>query len=143
MQLYEGKNNWDNFGNDQVKAAVLKFDGRNELSLTFYSSQNDDRCQVVLDWDEEIKSFRELYEMLYQKKGRQCKLYPDDFRGLMMRGAYSAGGFELTFLKNYQCVQVVMALEKANVFWQGVEQMFAAPGEYRLNLGEETSGEAM
>lgn len=142
MQLYEGKNNWDNFGNDQVKMVVLRFDGENELSLTFFSSANEDRCRVVLDWDEEIKSFRQLYEELYLKRGKQCKLYPDDFRGLMMRGAYSADGFELTFLKNYQCVQVVMGLGKAAGFWQGVGQMLAAPGEYRLDLEGETNGEA-
>lgn len=132
VQLYEGKNNYDNFGSNQVNGAVLRFDGERELSITFCSSKNHDRCQVVLDWEEEIRSFRQLFEELYHRKGKQCKLYPDDFRGLMMRGAYSTQGFELTFLKNYQCVQVVMGLEKADAFLAGVEKLFAHPGEYRL-----------
>lgn len=132
MQLYEGKNNWDSFGDNQVKGAVLRFDGQRELSMIFYSSKNNDRCQVVLDWEEEIKSFRQLFEELYHRKERQCKLYPDDFRGLMMRGAYSPEGFELTFLKNYQCVQVVMGLDKARAFLAVVEKLLAHPGEYRV-----------
>ncbi|NLU50383.1 MAG: hypothetical protein GXX09_08240 [Syntrophomonadaceae bacterium] len=134
MQLYEGKNNWNNFGEDYLKWIECSFDGAERLSLVFGSSQGNDRCEVVLDWEEEIASFRQLFEELYYRQEKQCKLYPDDYRGLMMRGAYGADRFELTFLKNYQCVRVVMGIEKSRQLLETLERMFAEPKKYVINF---------
>lgn len=132
MQLKEGKNGWENFGPGCLASIVLHYDGEEAIALEFHSKRENDRCEVIMDWEEEIKSFRQLFQELYYRGKRQCKLYPDDFRGLMMRGAFQSDEFELTFLKNYQFVRVAMELEKSRRFLETVERMFMGPGRYEL-----------
>lgn len=134
MQLYEGKNNWNNFGQDDLTSVEFHYDGGEKLSLVFHSSRENDRCEVVLDWAEEINSFAQLFEEIYYRNEKQCKLYPDDFRGLMIRGTYYPDRFDLTFLKNYQFIHVVMGIEKSRSFFETLERLFKEPGEYRIEF---------
>lgn len=127
MVLREGRNNWNNFGEDHLSSITVEYDGQDRLWLQFCSDSRKDVCEVTLDWVEEIKSFRTLVSRIYRDKAGECKLYPDDFRGLMMRAVDRGDEVELNFLKNYQAIRVIMKPEKAVRFWEEIETVFRQP----------------
>lgn len=134
MRLYEGKNNWINFGSDQLTAIELEYDGQEFFLMRFVSEKARDWCEVILDWIEEIKAFRLMREKLREE--RAFKVYPDDWRGIMIRGAYLQNEVELNFLKNYQAVRVIMKLENGERFWMGVDQVLAEPGRVVIDFSQ-------
>ncbi|MGE5397425.1 MAG: hypothetical protein ACM3MK_07820 [Chitinophagales bacterium] len=134
MQLHEGKNNHNNFGNDQLSGININYDGHEKLVMRFDNAVVKDWCEVTLDWIEEIKSFSQMADNIWSKGERECKLYPDDFRGLMMRTMVRPNETEIQFLKNYQAVRVVMGKEKAEEFWKSIDRVLKEPGTIRLKF---------
>jgi hypothetical protein len=131
VQLYPGRNQWEEFSGDRLRSVRIEYDGGERLELTF-RSRGDTSCRVHLDWSEEIVAMRRLLEELQRQGARDSKLYPDDCRGLMIRGRFTPEGFELTFLKNYEVLQVVMPAAHAMWFLEAVSKALAGPGHYTV-----------
>ncbi|MGE5416299.1 MAG: hypothetical protein ACM3UZ_06005 [Acidobacteriota bacterium] len=133
MQLREGRNNGINFESDYLSNIAIKYDGQEELEMRFASEEKKDWCEVTLDWIEEIKSFTELVRRVCVEGERDVKIYPDDFRGLMLRCINKEKETELQFLKNFQAVRVVMNREHGDIFWDNVRNLLQEPGKKEIN----------
>ncbi|MGE5404991.1 MAG: hypothetical protein ACM3PP_08630 [Candidatus Saccharibacteria bacterium] len=129
MLLREGKNNGINFEADYLSGVTIKFDGQEQLEMHFASEEKKDWCEVTLDWVEEIKSFRELLRRICVEGERDVKIYPDDFRGLMMRCINKENEMELQYIKNFQAVRVVMTREHGDMFWETVQNSLQNNGK--------------
>lgn len=136
MNIIEGQDNWENFGADNLSGILMEYDGAEALILGFSSQSKDDRCEVTLDWIEEINSFNVLLDKVHGEKLKEFKIYPDDFRGLMMRVITGPEGVEINFLKNYQFVRVVMNPDKAAQFWTKASELLKGSGRVELTFDE-------
>lgn len=136
MNIIEGQDNWENFGTDHLSSVVMEYDGAEVLRIGFTSQCKNDRCEVTLDWIEEIKSFNVVLEKVYREKLKEFKIYPDDFRGLMMRVMSRPEEVEISFLKNYQFIRVVMNPGKAVQFWDKASTLLKGSGRIELTFDE-------
>ncbi|MGE5371680.1 MAG: hypothetical protein ACM3QZ_06795 [Solirubrobacterales bacterium] len=134
MKLNEGKNNWEHFANGGVSKARLEYDGTELFRLRFINTQKADECEVGLDWIEEIKSFRNVVETALQNRQGSIKVYPDDYRGLMIRVAWQSDEVELNFLKGFATVRVILPANHGEQILLAAAQLLQKPGTMEIQF---------
>lgn len=129
MKLIEGTDNWNHFDQNAVTGFSVTYDGKEELVITFMNDNAGDQCEVTFDWIEEIKGLRSAVETMGGLPPVDCKVYPDDWRNVLIRACKRDKEVEWDFLKSYQTVRVIMYPEKADVFLNALRRILDEPGK--------------
>ncbi|NPV27940.1 MAG: hypothetical protein HPY81_11040 [Firmicutes bacterium] len=133
MKLSEGLREID-FLEGTVGRISVSFNGE-AMVLRFVTINEDDSCEVVLDWEEEHKSLGRLLDQAITMPGTAYREYPGENRSELIRLFPSANGsLELNFMNGYQFVRIVLSAVQARQFLRKARQLLDEPGEFVVKV---------